>query len=443
MFDHVKGIIGPLHKPTAEFRPYDPRYREVARQLAEIVITHAPEVRIEHIGSTAISNCAGKGIVDMAALYPEGKLETTIDLLLALGFQRQNPAEFKRPWPESRPMLLGTFPSEGVAFPVYIHVVPAGSYEAQRFIIFRDRLRADASLLNQYIADKERIICRGITDTDEYAKLKRPMVHRILGDEYDAPPDLFPLFDSFNQSEAAFFRGRHSGIPGSAVTTMGRAILARRPGAGNEFNKILGLTQSDLDNLPSMEAFFAKIKVEYAIEIFPDHLSPAAISDLTASGYTHTEDMVVLHSPFDELHPAESQSLRVCEVLTEEDFRVFMDVYQAGLGVPPHLRGHPAFSHWWTLPNWNLFIAHDSDRAIGAAVLFVHEQVGYLATASTIPDARNRGAQTELIQCRIRRAKETGCRDIWSQTKPDSSSMRNMLRSGLREICRKTRLVKP
>jgi len=152
---------------------------------------------------------------------------------------------------------------------------------------------------------------------------------------------------------------------------------------------------------------------------------------------------VVLHSPLHELPSMNSKSLRVSEVLTEESFRVFIEVYQAGLGVPPHLRGHPAFAHWWTLPGWSLFIAYNSDKPIGAAVLFVHQQAAYLATASTIPDARNQGAQTALIQRRIERAIEVGCHDIWSQTKPDSASMRNMLRLGLREICRKTRLTKP
>ena len=89
MFEHVEQIIGPYKKPQASFQPYDHRAPQVAKHLIKLAESYLPEVTIEHVGSTAIAGCPGKGIIDLMALYPKGRLDVVKELFLAMGFQRQ------------------------------------------------------------------------------------------------------------------------------------------------------------------------------------------------------------------------------------------------------------------------------------------------------------------------------------------------------------------
>jgi len=184
MFKHVKKIIGPYKKPKAAFHPYDYRSQDVATQLKKLIELYMPEATIDHIGSTAIPGCPGKGIVDLMALYPTEHLDAVITLLSAMGFQRQG-KEFKNRFPDSRPVMMGTFKYDNTSFLVYVHVVHEDSYEAVRFRIFRDRLRNDSELLSDYITVKKRIISEGVIDTDDYTEMKHSIIRRILGSDYD------------------------------------------------------------------------------------------------------------------------------------------------------------------------------------------------------------------------------------------------------------------
>lgn len=178
-----KKIIGPYKKPKASFNPYDSRAPKVAAILKEQLETYSSKVIIEHIGSTAIPECPGKGVVDLMALYPDQYLEEVKLLLLEVGFQRQG-KEFKKRFPDSRPVFMGTFQYDNTSFLIYVHVIKDDSYEAVRFRKFRDRLRCDSELLSEYISTKKRIISKGVVDTDEYVELKRPIIQKILGKDY-------------------------------------------------------------------------------------------------------------------------------------------------------------------------------------------------------------------------------------------------------------------
>jgi len=184
MFAQVEKIIGPYKKPLAEFHPYDHRAPEVANHLKNKIEVYVPEITIEHIGSTAIPDCPGKGVIDMMALYPKEHLGVVNKLLSAMGFQRQG-REFRNRFPDERPVMMGTYEYKNTPFLVYIHIIHEDSYESTRFLIFRDRLRNDSELLSAYIAEKQRIVKEGVTDTDDYAEMKQSIIRRILGDDYD------------------------------------------------------------------------------------------------------------------------------------------------------------------------------------------------------------------------------------------------------------------
>lgn len=183
MFEHIEKIVGPYERPKAEFNLYDPRAVTVAELLKDRIESALPIVIAEHIGSTAVPGCPGKGIVDMMVLYPEGCLEQIVSILKAMGFQRQGP-EFRNRFPDDRPMMMGTLKYDNTPFLVYIHVIHKDSYEAVRFRIFRDRLRSDPELLEAYSDVKKKIIDEGTTNSDDYVERKRAIIEKILGDDY-------------------------------------------------------------------------------------------------------------------------------------------------------------------------------------------------------------------------------------------------------------------
>lgn len=70
----------------AEFRAYDPVVMEVARLLGDAIQDGEPRLQVEHIGSTSVPDCGGKGIIDLAILYPEGLLACARTVLDGPGF---------------------------------------------------------------------------------------------------------------------------------------------------------------------------------------------------------------------------------------------------------------------------------------------------------------------------------------------------------------------
>ena len=71
-------------------------------------------------------------------------------------------------------------------------------------------------------------------------------------------------------------------------------------------------------------------------------------------------------------------------------------------------------------------------RPAGAATLYVHDRVGYLADAATDPSFRRRGIQVALLRRRIHDARGFGADLVFSGAEPFSSSHRNMERVGMR-----------
>jgi GrpB-like predicted nucleotidyltransferase (UPF0157 family) len=50
----TKPSIGPYHEALVECHDYDPLAPEVARKVARLIASRMPEVKVEHVGSTAI-----------------------------------------------------------------------------------------------------------------------------------------------------------------------------------------------------------------------------------------------------------------------------------------------------------------------------------------------------------------------------------------------------
>jgi GrpB-like predicted nucleotidyltransferase (UPF0157 family) len=156
--------------------PLTTRAPEIAQVLIHTV-EHDPRLVVEHIGSTAVPGCRGKGIIDLAVTYTEGNLEPAKAVLDALGFQKQSGRE---PFPETRPMRVAAVSALGGCYQVHAHVIDRNGSEYRSLIAFRDALRRDTRLRDAYEKTKEQILARGITDSLDYSNAKNSFIIAAL-----------------------------------------------------------------------------------------------------------------------------------------------------------------------------------------------------------------------------------------------------------------------
>jgi GrpB-like predicted nucleotidyltransferase (UPF0157 family) len=157
---------------------YDPRVVEVAREIMQMISAPLPRVTVEHIGSTSVPGCAGKGIIGLMALYPDGQLEEVKEALRHLGLQPQTVGHLM---PESRPMRVGAVQYKGRTYRLHVHVIAAHSPEVEALRRFRDRLRASRQAVESYVAQKRTILATGVTDSRAYTAMKSSFIQKALG----------------------------------------------------------------------------------------------------------------------------------------------------------------------------------------------------------------------------------------------------------------------
>jgi GrpB-like predicted nucleotidyltransferase (UPF0157 family) len=163
---------------------YDPRVAEVAHEIMQLISCALPRVTVEHIGSTSVPGCAGKGIIDLMVLYPDAQLEEVKEALRRLGFQPQSVGHIM---PESRPMRVGAVRYRGRTYRLHIHAIAANSPEVEALRRFRDRLRANRRVLESYVEQKRAILAAGVTDSREYTSMKSSFIQKALASRSSSP----------------------------------------------------------------------------------------------------------------------------------------------------------------------------------------------------------------------------------------------------------------
>lgn len=85
------------------------------------------------------------------------------------------------------------------------------------------------------------------------------------------------------------------------------------------------------------------------------------------------------------------------------------------------------------------FLAEIENQPIAAGMLFIYDDVALLAGASTISEGRRRGAQSALLDARLRYAVENGCTIAAMGAMPGSQSQRNAEKNGFRVAYTRTK----
>jgi GNAT superfamily N-acetyltransferase len=78
------------------------------------------------------------------------------------------------------------------------------------------------------------------------------------------------------------------------------------------------------------------------------------------------------------------------------------------------------------------FLAEIEHKPVAAGTLFVFDDIALLAGASTVPEGRRQGAQSALLDARLRCAAEKGCQLAMMCASPGSQSQRNAEKNDFR-----------
>jgi GNAT superfamily N-acetyltransferase len=89
------------------------------------------------------------------------------------------------------------------------------------------------------------------------------------------------------------------------------------------------------------------------------------------------------------------------------------------------------------------FLAFVREKPAGGAAVCLHEGVGVVNGASTLPEFRKRGVQRALLLARLTHAIENGCDLAMTNTQPGTGSQRNVERIGFRVAHSRTKFHLP
>jgi GrpB-like predicted nucleotidyltransferase (UPF0157 family)/RimJ/RimL family protein N-acetyltransferase len=147
---------------------YQPLAREVFQQLSQAIRQVLPAARIEHIGSSAIEGALSKGDLDIFVGVEPERFEDAIGTIESLGFQI-NTRSFRND-------SLCPFTADGYPLPVGLQLVANGS-DFECFLVFRDRMHADADLRSAYNQLKRQ--AHGMS-AEKYRRVKSDFIETVL-----------------------------------------------------------------------------------------------------------------------------------------------------------------------------------------------------------------------------------------------------------------------
>jgi GrpB-like predicted nucleotidyltransferase (UPF0157 family) len=153
---------------------YDPAWPGLFADLSAKIAAALQSIalRIEHVGSTAVLGLAAKPIIDLdVVLASSVDLPKAIHLLAALGYVHEGD--------------LGVKGREAFRWPSgearhHVYVLIEGAAELRRHVAFRDALRANAVLRDEYATLKSSLGTQS-GDRDAYTKGKSAFIRATIG----------------------------------------------------------------------------------------------------------------------------------------------------------------------------------------------------------------------------------------------------------------------
>ena len=194
-----------------------------------------------------------------------------------------------------------------------------------------------------------------------------------------------------------------------------------------------GITHSDSyeARLEALEEFFFSRGAAANHEVSP--LAGLALHQLLCKrGYQPIEMSSVMYQP---AHCPEVPAVVDVRIVKQDEAELWGRV-----GADAWSAEHPEFREFLldmgrissNRENTHCFLAIVDGKPAATAVLHVHGGVALFAGSATLPASRRRGAQSALLNARMRHACAQGCDLFMMVSEPGSTSQRNAERNGFR-----------
>jgi len=172
--DEPEYLIAPVRVDGAVFLAEpDPEWTEWYTREKHRIATAlgSRALAIEHVGSTSVPGLAAKPIIDIVLVVADSSDEARyLPDLQDAGYR----LKLREPgWHEHR-MLIDHEPE------VQVHVFSMGSSEAERMMVFRDRLRTHSEDRDLYQRAKRALAAKRWAYVQDYADAKSSVVETIL-----------------------------------------------------------------------------------------------------------------------------------------------------------------------------------------------------------------------------------------------------------------------
>lgn len=175
----------------------------------------------------------------------------------------------------------------------------------------------------------------------------------------------------------------------------------------------------------------------FFVQVPPD-AHPGLTATLERRGFTRYNEWVKLSRGV-RPHAGSRCDLRV-EAIDGRRAGEFADVFVSGFEWPRRLA--PWLAALVGRPGWRHYLATDNGRGVATAAMRVDGDTAWIDFASTLPSRRGQGAQSALLERRVRDAAEAGVRTLVVEAGDGSASMRNLLRAGFRVEYRRANYLK-
>jgi GrpB-like predicted nucleotidyltransferase (UPF0157 family) len=157
-----------------ECLPYDERSPFVFQLVANMLQPEDQRLRLEHVGSTAVPGCPGKGYIDAIVLtVNDVQLGEAIQAVKQAGFTDH---DFGQGYPGAR----GGVRFDGVLFRVHLQILPSDSSKTREMLTFRDLLKRDPQLQQRYVSRKRSLIASGRDINPSYTEGKSKVIVEAL-----------------------------------------------------------------------------------------------------------------------------------------------------------------------------------------------------------------------------------------------------------------------
>jgi hypothetical protein len=241
------------------------------------------------------------------------------------------------------------------------------------------------------------------------------------------------------KSNAEFVEARARSFPDSGAQWIEVAgAYAMFDGLHSPCTQTFGLGMFDevgAPELEQLESFFQSRNAPVHHEISP-MANFALFETLSQRGYRPIEFTSILYRPLHrdaDLGIARNNQIQV-RMIAADDQELWAQTAAAGWSADTEFADVMLdFSRLGAARQGALnFLAEMNGQAIATGGMFIHDGVALLAGASTIPAARQQGAQLAILESRLGYAAEQGCDLAMMGALPGSTSQRNAERQGFR-----------